>query len=1255
MASSCLTSISAVFKDLQFLKNSCPKSPEWMVELFRLTDLEAHLRIFRTFLLCVRKWGDDGDAVLGALVVTMKDAISKQGRLIFNTYNFTVGYTYRIRDLGVVPSGLRSFHPEIKEWYLVSSDWSSRQSSNSQVKKDDLMEIMDSLRENLNDIVYSMHLYNSFREQAEALEEMLTFLKNFICFVTLHGVEDMQLGPLLSQVEFVAVNAASLSFAWFCKESMSIKDDTSDLLQKIIYAEPQVHKTCVQALIASKLSRQPYAETDEHVLRGFINSLIFYLWEIIKTRACLMISLKDQLRLLFEGLISFRTILKENPDKFDEKMRYLIRLVLCDAGLVAFSLSLSAEKDGVLKDMDLVSYQDFLERLKVIKAAVAETCPETSSSNFPRTNELGFIAFLQNYMMELTSSEAGSVALVNYPIQTIQEELIFLHPFLEKIVELRNEDEELQAFWDRVVEVAYKAEFLIDSLLVGDVLDSSSISFDSIVEELKIIKAVAMKIFESNRLDLKVKEVTKSLNHMRPQSSKPIISDVVVGLEDEATLIINRLTRGSSQLQIIPIVGMPGLGKTTLAKKVYNDSSVMSHFYARAWCTVSQTYYKKNLLLQILTSIHTKLHDKFVEMSEEDLAAEVRRGLLRTKYLIVLDDIWDTEAWNALEASFPDNRNGSRVIMTSRNRDLAAPRGELDEGPHFLRPLTPDESWDLLSKRLFPGKDLPPPELCELRMQIVEMCQGLPLTIVILAGILANEDQYSWKRVVEGLNSSMLSSTEQCTAALELSYNNLPDYLKPCFLYFGAFPEDHEHTTERLNWLWVAEGFAQKTQFKSAEDVANDHMMALINRSLVMVSKQRSIGGVKTCRVHDLLYEFCVRKGRQEKFVQLVSGYDELYTISVPHNLRRLCINSNPGHFCKSRLFAPTIRSLLFFNNHESYQPTVTDIPFLVAIKLVKVLDLSQLNLGSTFPRELELLVHLRYLAVVGDLESIASSMSNLLNLETLILETFDSAVSLPDSIWNLKKLRHLVLKGDCLDEYCELQLPTYNLENAEHLCDLNTLSRVMLPSWDTIDKMFRKFPNIHKLKCSFYEANGSRDSADKVLALDFLSGLESLTLKFINHTGVQCQFEFQFPLTIRKLTLSGFLFPWSKISEIQNLPNLAVLKLLDGAFQGKIWNMEEEEEGFPKVSFLKIASLDIVNWTASEYMDCFPSLRKLVLEDCHFLEEIPSGLGSSTLETIEASDCPFSASFIQPLQEEQMDMGNTDLKIHISSSKMNY
>ncbi|XP_027157096.1 putative late blight resistance protein homolog R1A-3 [Coffea eugenioides] len=1245
MASCCLTCISAILDDLQLLENLCPKTPAWKSELFEMMSLKIYLGIFRTFLLCLRKWGDDDDANLGALVVRMKDYISKLGQAIHKFYLTSVEDGYRMKLAAHIPDDLEeeasSLVEEIKDLKYLT-----RLSSKSPVKKDDLMDIMDSLLESPRYIVYlaeNQSLYAGYAELSEHFAEKLTFLKNFLCFLTLHGFEDTQLGPLLTHIKSVAINAACNNGVLFSKSSMSRNNLIWYLLQEIIFAEPEVYKTCVQALISSKLSRQAYKEKDENIFRDFIDSLLVYLWEILKTGTCIMISLKDRLKMLYDGLRSLRIILKENPNNFDEKMRDLTGLLLCDAGLVIFSLSLNVIKDGSVKEMDLESFHDFLKRIKLFKAIVAEKYPETSpSSEFPRTNELGFIDFLLKYMEDLTNPDAHSVALSNYPIHAIHEELVYLHSSLGRNVELRNEDRELQALWDRVVEVAYKVEFLIDSLLVGDILDSSSISFDSIVEEIKIIKAAALNIFDKKTLDLNVKEVTKRPNNMPSQGSMPIINDMIVGLEDEATSIINRLTRGSSQLQIIPIVGMPGLGKTTLAKKVYNDSSVMSHFYARAWCTVSQTYHKKNLLLQILTSIHTKLHDKFVEMSEEDLAQEVKRGLLRTKYLIVLDDIWDTEAWNALEASFPDNRNGSRVIMTSRNRDLAALRGELDEGPHFLRPLTADESWDLLSKRLFPGKDLPPPELCELRMQTVEMCQGLPLTIVILAGILANEDQYSWKKVVEGLNSSMLSSTEQCTAALELSYNNLPDYLKSCFLYFGAFPEDHEHTTERLNWLWVAEGFTQKTQFKSAEDVANDFLMDLIHRSLVIVSKQRSIGGVKACRVHDLLHEFCVTKGKEENFLQLVRGYDEIYTFRVPRNLRRLCINSNPAHFCKSRLFAPTIRSLIHSDGGKRYRRLALESSSMFGIfKLVRVLELSNIYLGTTFPRELELLVQLRYLAILGNMDSIPSSIANLSILETFILKTFVGTVLLPDTIWNLKKLRHL--QNSCL-----FLLPTDNLDTAANLCDLNTFSSVSFSSLDIVRKVFSKIPTINKLKCIFVVENEHNwVSADKIPVLDYPSGLESLNLMFNHYTSLPCQFEFQFPLAIRKLTLCGFLFPWSKISAIENLPNLEVLKLLRDAFDGEIWNVEKE--GFPKVRFLKIAALDIVKWTAYEGVDSFPSLQKLVLINCRSLKEISSCLGSSTLEIIEASDCPYSASFIKPLQEEQMDLGNADLKILIS------
>ncbi|XP_071904852.1 putative late blight resistance protein homolog R1B-16 [Coffea arabica] len=907
MASSCLTCISAILDDMQLLEDLCPKTPLWEDELIYLRTSKMFLGILSTFLLCVRKWGDDDDANLGGLAVRMKDYISKLGQAIHKFYLTSVEDGYSMDLETCIPDDLveegASLKQEIKDLYS-----SSRLSSKSLVKKDDLMDVMDSLLESLRYVCLIDVLEDDEDQELwEDLQEKLTFLKNFICFVTLHGIDDGQLGPLLTHTKSVAVNTASNYLLWGFRSFWLEKYLVRDLLPKIIPVEPEVHRTCFQALIASKISRQPYEKKDEHIFRVFIDTLLIYLWEILKTGACVMISLKDRLKMVYDGLRSLRIILKGNPDVFDEKMRDLTGLLLCDAGVVIFSLSLNEIKDGSVKEIDLESFHDFLKRIKLIKAIVAEKYPETSSK-FPRTNELGFIDFLLKYIGDLTNPDAHSVALSNYPIHAIHEELVYLRSFLGRIVELRNEDQELQALWDRVVEVAYKVEFLIDSLLVGDILDSSSISFDSVEEEIKNIKAAALNIFDKKTLDLNVKEATKRPNNMPSRGSMPIINDMIVGLEDEATSIINRLTRGSSLLQIVPIVGMPGLGKTTLAKKVYNNPLVTSHFYTCAWCTVSQVYHRKNLLLEILTCIHSKLPEKISEMCEEDLAAEVRRGLLRTRYLIVLDDIWDAEAWKGLEASFPDNQNSSRVILTSRKYDVAASR---DEGPHFLRPLTPKESWDLLNMKLFPGKDLPPPELCKLQMKIVEMCQGLPLTIVILAGILANEDQHGWKELVDGLSSRIVSNTEQCSAAIELSYKNLPDNLKQCFLYFGAFPEDHEHTAEKLIWLWGAEGFTQKTQFKSAEDVANDFLMDLIHRSLVIVSKQRSIGGVKACRVHDLLHEFCVTKGKEENFMRLVRGYDEIYTLRVPRNLRRLCINSKPEHLCKSRLFAPTIHSLI--------------------------------------------------------------------------------------------------------------------------------------------------------------------------------------------------------------------------------------------------------------------------------------------------------------------------------------------------------
>ncbi|XP_071904806.1 putative late blight resistance protein homolog R1A-3 [Coffea arabica] len=1256
MASTSITCISSILADLQALENDYPEFPNWPQQYLR--RMRHMLRYLRTFLLCAIKYSN-GDvqllfdnkknqannhhASLEALAVRIGEAIPKWAKEIQSS-----DQPWKVvHDL---EKDMESFEQEICEWYVFFLGSSSRQSSNSVVRKDDLMEFMDSLLENLVNYLPRSRLPHQVG-LIKALEEKLAFMKNFIRFLTLHGVANTELGPLLVHTEAVAINAAGLSYKFQFKKGFGspkdIKENISELPQKIIPVEPQVLDTCIQALAASKLSRQSYGDTDERILRDFYHSLLRNLWEKLKHGTCPVIL--RQLQMFYEGLNSLRTILKEKPKEFNEKVRDPTRVVKCYGGDFISPLSLNAIKDGIqAKDMDIVC-SELSEIIKLINAVITEKCPESSSFTFPTTNGLGFVDSLLEKMMDVTSSEAGSIALIDHPIQKVQEVLVCLRSLLWKIVELQNEDEEVQAIWNRIVGVAYRIELFIDSLITGNILDSSSMSIHSILEEMNIIEAAALKICDSERLGGKVSEVTKRFNHMPQEGSKPIVNDLVVGFEDETASIINGLRNGSRQVKIVSIVGMPGCGKTTLARKVYNDSSVKSHFYERAWCTVSQIYQKRNLLLQILTCIESKLPEEVFKMGEEDLALQVKRRLLKNRYLVVLDDVWDIDAWNGLEASFPDDGNGSRVILTSRLRGVA-PQAKLDHEPYSLPQLTPNETWDLLKGKLYPGQDLAPPELCEIRQQVVEMCQGLPLTVVILAGILSRMDRYGWKEAVEGLSSRNVSSTEQCTATLELSYKHLPDNLKACFLYFGAFPEDHEHNTRRLISLWVAEGFVQKTQLKRSEDVANDYLMELISRSLVIVSKPRSIDGVKACRIHDLLYEFCVTKAKEEKLLQRVRRYDDLSAFTLPCYLRRLCIiDSKVEHFDNLRLFSPAIRSLLLFSHDEDSNSF--DLRFIFhIIKLVKVLDLSQIGLDP-FPREVELLVHLRYLAILGRGKiSLPSSVCNLPNLETLIWRNSSThrSVSLPDTVWNLKKLRHLQLIDEVDKHYCFF-FPRDNLDNSSQLRDLDFLSCLSLDPEENISKLLRKFPNIRKLRCSV----NLKPDVQYHVAMDCLSQLESLSLSCVIYGGGRYQLDFQFPLTIKKLTLSYFRLPWSKMAAIGNLPNLEVLKLLKQAFEGEIWEMEVEK--FPKVRFLKLASLNIVKWTASseyEYEDqyYFPRLQKLVLDRCGALQEIPSCLGNSyALEIIEVSKCPSCTSSLEEIQEEQRSNGNTDLKILIS------
>ncbi|GMP92800.1 hypothetical protein CsSME_00042882 [Camellia sinensis var. sinensis] len=259
-------------------------------------------------------------------------------------------------------------------------------------------------------------------------------------------------------------------------------------------------------------------------------------------------------------------------------------------------------------------------------------------------------------------------------------------------------------------------------------------------------------------------------------------AEITVSFDTEVLAIKEQLAGGKEQLEFVSIAGMPGLG----------------------------------------------------EMLYKNLKGK--------RYLIVIDDIWDISAWVDLKMYLPNDKNGSRVLFTSRLK-VVVMQAPPDSHIHSLRYLTEEESWELFQWKVFQNESFPL-QLVEIGKQIMKKCEGLPLAIVVIAGLLAKNKKTKewWKQVAQRVSSFIVSDPNQYLDIIALSYNHLPCHLKPCFVYLGAFPEDPEISVQKLIWLWVAEGFIQNIGERSLEEVAEDYLMDIIQRRLVIVAQKRFDG-----------------------------------------------------------------------------------------------------------------------------------------------------------------------------------------------------------------------------------------------------------------------------------------------------------------------------------------------------------------------------------------------------------------------------
>ncbi|XP_028797485.1 putative disease resistance RPP13-like protein 3 [Neltuma alba] len=866
------------------------------------------------------------------------------------------------------------------------------------------------------------------------------------------------------------------------------------------------------------------------------------------------------------------------------------------------------------------------------------------------------VSFVLENLSRLVAHEANLLCGVEDKVKLLESQLRMMTVFLKNSDQNQRKKEIEQEVVRQITDIAHEAEDVIDTF-VANVARNQRRNWVSkmlhgvdhakllhhVAEKIDTIKVRIDQIYE-NRIKFDTQEAAGSsidqelqLLHKR---RRDVEEDDVVGFQHDTIEVINLLEQGGLRRNVVSIIGMGGLGKTTLARKIYKGAYVKNHFYCHAWVYVSNDYRPRELLQTLLKcllkiSVNACYHnynsssknkkkskgkrkveyDEFYNLSEEELRDKVYDCLKGKRYLVVLDDVWKPQHWDDLQDAFPDDNKSSRILITSRLKEVASHANS--SPPYYLPFLNQEDSWELFSKRVFRGEYVPS-DLELLGKRMVESCGGLPISIVVLAGILANKEKsyWEWSKIMGHVNSYLTQpETQVQDIILKLSYDSLPPKLRPCFLYFGIFPEDYEIPVRHLIQLWVAEGFILHSDSRIAEDVAQDYLDELIDRSLIQVGRRRSDGGIKTCRIHDLLRELCMSKSREEKVFEVCRDIDILEQTKP----RRLSIQCNMSdYFASSNKDHSGTRSMLCMDRDSYYFLDSNKSKRLVKwFHLVRVLDLGvPVSCQFKIPTDLNKLVHLRYLRI--DLQTsfckevvrvIPEFMCNLWNLETLDLghsvclihATFSSGM------WKLKRLRHLHTAGPMI-------LPKFPNVESNTMWNLQTLSYVAVNKKSAAMSLISKgvFPKLRKLGLHFCEDDKHKQGVGHFW--EYLPNLKHLnTLKIYGFADIPTSVN-AFPSNLTKLAVSTLNLNSDVMSTLGSLTNLRTLKLRDCEFPKEPWSKSELccINGFPQLEVFQMKGL----WKLSRWelgKDVMPCLRRLVIENCWLFTSLPNELWSLT------------------------------------------
>ncbi|KAH0992565.1 hypothetical protein GBA52_004048 [Prunus armeniaca] len=713
--------------------------------------------------------------------------------------------------------------------------------------------------------------------------------------------------------------------------------------------------------------------------------------------------------------------------------------------------------------------------------------------------------------------------------------------------------------------------------------------------------------------------------------------EIIIGRKDAVSDIVTTLTNSNmnqENLSVMAIAGMPGLGKTTLAKSVYNEGAIDVYFNQKLWVCVSDTFNVNSILAAMLEL----LSGKVATTSQQALLTGLREKLSGKRYFLVLDDVWneESEKWERLMSCLSklNSAPGSKIIVTTRSGIVASltetlPRPE-------LKLLSTDECWSILKHAACSDGSSE-----RIGREIAKKCEGLPLMAQVLGGILrSKKTSAEWSEVKDNRIWDLPKTEDRIMSVLKLSFDNLESpALKQCFSYCLAFKKDAVMERDDLIQLWMAQGFLHPSEKSNLEmeDIGNEYFDILFQRSLFQDARLDDDGIVFQCKMHDLIHDLAERVSETGSMMRYFQKYTDVATPIIERipegssgKLRSLFSNAEalPGNML------PWFKALRVLKLYETY---IEELPSSIEeLKRLRYLDISFTNI-KRLPNSIGKLYNLQTLrARCCKLEEFPKDVQNLINLRHVYC---DEGIKFPAGVLGrLTLLRTLPyeeyeVKGREIEELAALN----QLKGKLIICNLEDVRNEDEASKAKLEE--KKKVRHFLFEWTKNKSTTNNNEEDVLEGLQPHSELERLEIQYFMGT--------KFPSwmiklrNLKQIELKGC-NRCEKVPTLGHLPHLTVVWIKG---MGNLKCIGEEIYGngvFPALKELHIHDCKelIELMEAPEQVMVFPRLEKLEMLRCPKLRKAPSRL-----------PCPKELEIQSNMDMEHMEIRCEKLKIRCAKS----